>query len=265
MVILDELSVRYRRRPALLRLSGRLAKGSLTAVVGPNGAGKSTLLKSIIGLLPCAPCSVRLSAPPERRAYLPQLAEIDRGFPMSVRDAVLLGAWPRLGAWGGADASEWQRVDDALAEVGLAGFEYRPLGSLSNGQFQRVMFARLIVQDAELILLDEPFGAMDRKTTATLLSLVHRWHADGRTVVAVLHDDAQVISHFPQTLLLARQCIAWGATADVMTPELLHLARATAEAWDDTPDEHEPTAARPTSGAVVPPGSESRATARAAA
>jgi zinc/manganese transport system ATP-binding protein len=125
-------------------------------------------------------------------------------------------------------------VDAALEAVGLQGFERRPVGTLSSGQLQRALFARLLVQDADLILLDEPFNAVDSKTTAGLLTLVQQWHRQGRTVIAVLHDDAQVREHFPQTLLLARECIAWGATAEVLTEANLQRARAMAEAWDET-------------------------------
>ena len=238
MVKLDQLTVHYRRQPALQHISGSFPRGSLTAVVGPNGSGKSTLLKSIVGLLPSAPNCVALATPRERIAYLPQLSEIARGFPMTVRDCVLLGCWPRQGAWGGIDNSQLGRVDQALQAVGLAGFGARPIGGLSSGQFQRVLFARLLVQDADLILLDEPFNAMDSKTTAALLGLVGQWHAAGRTVVAVLHDDAQVRAHFPRTLLLARECIAWGPTDAVMTEPLLRRARAMAEAWEDGAPRH---------------------------
>jgi len=107
------------------------------------------------------------------------------------------------------------------------------VGSLSSGQFQRVLFARLLMQDAELILLDEPFNAMDSRTTAALLDLIHQWQAEGRTVVAVLHDDAQVRAHFNHTVLLARELVAWGPTAQVLTEPNLQRARALAEAWDD--------------------------------
>ncbi len=233
MVRLDNLTVSYRRHPALHHVTGHFARGSLTAVVGPNGSGKSTLLKSVMGLLRCTPGCIRVAAKRERIAYLPQLSEIDRGFPMAVRDCVLLGCWPAQGAWGGVDEAQLRRVDQALDAVGLAGFGARPIGSLSSGQLQRVMFARLLVQDAELILLDEPFTAMDSKTTATLLALVQRWHAEGRTVIAVLHDDAQVRAVFPQTLLLARECMAWGPTGQVLTEPLLARARRMAEAWDE--------------------------------
>jgi zinc/manganese transport system ATP-binding protein len=233
MVTLDNLTVSYRQHPALHHVSGHFAAGSLTAVVGPNGAGKSTLCKSIMGLLPRSGGRVTTAASRVRMAYLPQLAELERGFPMDVGDAVLLGCWPSRGAWGGVGKTQWAAVGAALHAVGLEGFETRPIGTLSSGQFQRMLFARLLVQDARLILLDEPFNAIDSKTTTALLALIRQWHAQGRTVIAVLHDDAQVREHFPQTLLLAREAVAWGPTAQVMTDSNLARARAMAEAWDE--------------------------------
>jgi zinc/manganese transport system ATP-binding protein len=224
MVILDDFCAHYRGQPALLQVSGEIATGSLTAVVGPNGAGKSTLCKSLLGLHPASGGTLKVAAKKERIAYLPQQAQVDRGFPISVRDCALLGTWPATGALGGVGAERQKRVDQALETVGLADLARRPVGALSVGQFQRLLFARVLVQDAELILLDEPFNAVDSRTTRALLGLVQQWHAEGRTVVAVLHDAAQVAAHFPQTLLLSRSVVAWGATAEVMTPQ--HLARA---------------------------------------
>ena len=236
MVSVDDLTVSYRQHPALHHVNGLFAPGSLTAVVGPNGSGKSTLLKAIMGLVPTSGGSVRVSVPWERVAYLPQLAEIDRSFPIDVQDCVLLGCWPGQGAWSGVDAAQMARVGAALSSVGLQGFEKRPISLLSSGQLQRVLFARLMVQDADLILLDEPFNAMDSKTTAMLLDAIDGWHAQQRTVVAVLHDEAQVRQHFPHTLLLAREMVAWGPTTRVMTEPLLARARTMAEAWNDDAD-----------------------------
>ncbi len=243
-IALHNLTVSYRRHPALHHISGEFARGSLTAVVGPNGAGKSTLLKSIAGLVPVqgggknsagkACPALQKSNPGQQLAYLPQQSELDRSFPMFVRDCVMLGLWNQTGAFGSATPSMLAGVRAALQAVGLEGFARRPVGTLSSGQMQRALFARLLVQDAPIILLDEPFNAVDSKTTAVLLALVLQWHREGRTVVAVLHDDAQVRSLFPQTLLLARECIAWGPTEKVLTDVNMQRARAMAEAWDET-------------------------------
>jgi zinc/manganese transport system ATP-binding protein len=236
MVNINNLTVSYRQHPALHHISGQFATGSLSAVIGPNGSGKSTLLKSIMGLVKLSGGRVRVDTPRERIAYLPQMTEIDRSFPMPVRDCVLLGCWSALGAWGGVNVDLLARADAAIHQVGLEGFEERTVGSLSSGQFQRVLFARLLVQDADLILLDEPFNAMDSRTTAALLDLIKLWHGEGRTVIAVLHDDAQVSAHFGQTVLLARELVAWGDTAAVLTDTNLQRARTLAEAWDDSAD-----------------------------
>ena len=237
VVTLRDLTVSYRRHPALHHLNGCFEAGSLTAVVGPNGAGKSTLLKSIVGLLPIegGRSGGALSVTParERIAYLPQVADIERSFPMDVRDCTLLGCWGSAGAWGAVTRHMLARVDAALQAVGLEGFERRTIGSLSSGQLQRVMFARLLVQDAELILLDEPFNAIDAKTTSALLGLVRQWHQQQRTVIAVLHNDHLVRQYFPSTLLLARERVGWGATGEVLTEPNLQRARAMAEAWDE--------------------------------
>jgi zinc/manganese transport system ATP-binding protein len=243
-VQLRNLTVSYRQHPALHHLSGAFETGSLTAVVGPNGAGKSTLLKSIAGLIPLQATNKHSSAEADSAldrkdasqhfAYLPQYSELDRSFPASVRDCVLLGLWQATGAWGIASQAMLAQVDDALRTVGLQGFERRPVGTLSSGQLQRTLFAHLLVQDAQLILLDEPFAAVDSKTVATLMALTLQWHREGRTVIAVLHDDAQVRQFFPQTMLLARECIAWGPTESVLTAANWQRARAMAEAWDET-------------------------------
>ena len=144
-----------------------------------------------------------------------------------------MGLWARIGSFRGLDAAGHAAVDRALAAVGLAGFERRLIGELSAGQAQRVLFARVLVQDAALILLDEPFNAIDARTTADLLALLARWRAESRTVIAVLHDLEQVRSHFDEVLLLAREAIAWGPTAQVLHAEALFRARQVAESWDE--------------------------------
>jgi zinc/manganese transport system ATP-binding protein len=233
-ILLRGLTVSYHRHPAVHHLSGSFAEGSLTAIVGPNGAGKSSLMQALAGQAEGRSGDVLYAAGAHRQlAYLPQQSQLDRSFPISVRDVVMLGHWARLGPWRGAGASHRAQAQQALAAVGLEGFEQRRIGELSAGQLQRVLFARVLLQDARIILLDEPFNAIDARTTADLLALVARWHAQARTVVAVLHDLDQVRAHFPQTLLMARETIAWGPTAQVLNAQNLFRARQMAERWDD--------------------------------
>ncbi len=234
-ITLRDVTVAYRGHPAVHHVSGRFVPGSLTAVVGPNGAGKSSLLAAIMGQLPLAQGQVDLPANLKGRiAWLPQHHEVDRSFPISVQDLVALGHWRHLGSLRGLGASHKQAVQQALAAVGLVGFERRVISELSAGQFQRALFARVLLQDAPVILLDEPFNAIDARTTADLLALVHRWHEQKRTVIAVLHDLDQVRQHFDQALLLARRCVAWGPTAQVLDARHLFMARQMAEAWDES-------------------------------
>lgn len=216
----------WRERIAVRDASGSFASGSLTAVVGPNGAGKSTLLKGIMGRLSPLKGTIQLGAGVSHQiACLPQAAELDLSFPISTFDLVALGAWHRLGAWSGVDDEGLDAIEEALRVVGLAGFSQLPIEALSGGQLQRALFARLMLREAQVILLDEPFAAVDRATTEDLLALLHTWHAQGRTIIAVLHDLDMVRAYFPQTLLLAGQVVEWGPTEQVLSAENLHLAR----------------------------------------
>jgi zinc/manganese transport system ATP-binding protein len=163
-------------------------------------------------------------------ACLPQTAAFDRSFPITVYELVAMGAWQRVGAWRRFSAPECQRVQQALCAVNMMDAGDRIVGTLSGGQLQRVLFARLILQDADVLLLDEPFTAVDHHTIDDLMQLLHTYHAQGRTVIVVLHDMELVRAHFPQTLLLSRQMVAWGATAEVLTAANLQLART----WRDS-------------------------------
>jgi len=230
----SNLTLGYERHPAVHHLDGEIEKGSLLAVVGPNGAGKSTLFKGIVGTLrPLAGRIERGGLTVRDIAYLPQIADIDRTFPINVYDMVSMGLWRRSGLFGGIGRKERAQIETALAAVGLTGFEDRPIATLSGGQMQRTLFARLLLQDADLIVLDEPFNAIDTKTCADLLDLVRRWHRERRTVLAALHDIDLVQATFPQALLLARTPVAWGPTCEVLTPENLLKARRMCEAFDE--------------------------------
>jgi zinc/manganese transport system ATP-binding protein len=229
---LHDLTLGYDKHPAVHHLSLGIPAGSLVAVVGPNGAGKSTLIKALAGQL--RPLQGRLDGLERGRiAYMPQQTSLDRSFPIPVLDMVAMGLWHEVGAWGRFSSAQLARCREALAAVGLAGFERRMLDTLSGGQFQRALFARLMLQDAPVVLLDEPFAAVDARTTADLLALLHRWHEQGKTVVAVLHDQSQVCAHFDYTLMLARELVAWGPTAEVVTDANWHRAQAMHEAFDE--------------------------------
>ena len=225
---LQGVSLGYERWPAVRRLDVTFAPGSLTAVVGPNGAGKSTLLKGVAGEL--TPLEGRIDLRAAEVAYLPQQSEVDRAFPIEVLDFVAMGLWRRIGSFGRVRPADRARVEDALAAVGLTGFERRAIGNLSGGQMQRVLFARLLLQEADVVLLDEPFTAIDARTANDLIGVIDRWRHEGRTIITVLHDLDVVRERFPRTLLLARDLVAHGETAAVLTAANLLRARQMCEA-----------------------------------
>ena len=234
VIAFDDVTLGYDRHPAVHHLSGEVSSGALLAIVGPNGAGKSTMLKGIVGELKPLTGQIRRAVGRRRyTAYLPQQSELDRSFPISVFDLVAMGDWGTIGSLRGLCGAGRSRVAGALEQVGLEGFDRRQVGTLSRGQLQRALFARLLMQDAPLILLDEPFTALDQRTEQDLLALVGRWHGQGRTVLAVMHDLDTVRARFPQTLLLARDPVAWGDTGQVMTSANLLRARSISEAWDE--------------------------------
>ena len=233
-ITLRDVTLGYDRHPAVHHLSGEVVSGALLAVVGPNGAGKSTLFRGLAGILKPLSGTIDLDGLDNRDiAYLPQTVDIDRSFPISVFDFVGTGLWRTTGFFGGMGKRERERITQALAAVGLNGFENRNIGTLSGGQMQRMLFARVLLQDAQLIVLDEPFNAIDAKTSADLVALVRHWHGERRTVLAALHDLDMVRKHFPETLLLARGPVAWGPTAEALTPENLLVAMRMCEAFDD--------------------------------
>lgn len=210
-----DLSFGYDGRAAVSSISGKVMTGSLTAVIGPNGSGKSTLLKGIAGIL--RPLHGRLKksyATPV--AYLPQLSEIDRTFPATVNDLVSMGLLPSRGLFLRHGRKEHLRIENALASVGLADFADKPISILSGGQMQRALFARVILQNAQIILLDEPFNAVDASTTQDLLSLIRIWHTEGRTVIAVIHDPAIIKNFFPESMLINNMLVDWGMTSAVL-------------------------------------------------
>lgn len=234
VINLKDVTLGYEGHPAVHHLDGSFDAGSMTAIVGPNGSGKSTLLKGITGTLkPLGGAIEHKKFKRQDLAYLPQISEIDRSFPAVVSELVSLGLWRRRGLFAGLTGPDRHAIEHALEAVGLGGFANRPIDTLSGGQLQRSLFARVLLQDAPVILLDEPFTAIDERTVADLIALVQRWQAEQRTVIAVLHDIEMVRRVFPNTLLLAREPVAWGPTAEALKPENLLKARRMTEAWDD--------------------------------
>jgi zinc/manganese transport system ATP-binding protein len=225
---LQDVTLAYRGHPAVHHISGVFEPGSLTALIGPNGAGKSTLLRAMARQARPIQGQVNyrglVSTQSGAIAYLPQIAGLNPDFALRVIDVVAMGAWQTIGAMGSISQAIIEKLQSALQQVGLTNFEARRVDELSVGQLQRVLFARLIVQDAPVILLDEPFNALDATTVRDLLKIIHAWHAQGR--------------------LVARELIAWGDTAQVVSSQALDEAEHASLAWQDAapwcyqPDQH---------------------------
>ena len=226
-IIVENLTVSYHRRPAVHHVDITFEEHSMWAVFGPNGAGESTFLKSLMGLQPLDTGSIRLDGLTRQNiAYLPQQSDIDRSQPMTVFDLAAMGLWYEIGFFKGINSTQKQRVHEALERVGMQRFAGRQIAYLSNGQFQRVLFARMLVQNAKFLLLDEPFNAVDARTTYELLDILQKCHCNGHAIIAVLHDYEQVRAYFPNTMLLAREKIAAGATETILTEAYLTQANA---------------------------------------
>lgn len=223
MIELDNLVAGYEGVAITPSLSGVIHKGSMTAIVGLNGCGKSTLLKTLAGFIPPVSGVVRWSPTRPTIGWLAQRHALESQFPLTVLDVVSQGAWPRISLLRGLRNDVRRRIQAALARVGLTEMAKTPIEALSGGQFQRMLFARVLVQRAPLVMLDEPFTGIDEATTHDLMAVIQEMHQQGQTVLAVLHDNQRVADYFPETLLLAPQNASWGLTHEVLPA--FHSAR----------------------------------------
>lgn len=222
MIELDHLVAGYEGLAIAPSLSGTIATGSMTAIVGLNGCGKSTLLKTLAGFIP--PVSGRLHWRDGRPVigWLAQWHALESQFPLTVQDVVSQGPGRRYRRCAGSGEVR-QRIVAAIARVGLLAMAKTPIEALSGGQFQRMLFARVMVQRAPLVMLDEPFTGIDEATCRELMALILEMHQQGQTILAVLHDNQRVADYFPETMLLTPQRARWGSTPDVLPA--FHSAR----------------------------------------
>ncbi len=221
-ISVTELTVDYDGVTAIEDVGFTVSAEKLTAIVGPNGAGKSTLIKALLGLIPTRTGSISCfgTSPKQYRkniSYVPQRAQIDWEFPASVFDVVAMGLYSELGLLRYFSSEHKDRVQSALTDVDMADFAARQISQLSGGQQQRVFLARSIVQDAELILLDEPFGGIDAKSEAVIVDILRRQKQNGKSIVAVHHDLSTVKDYFDDVILLNKTVTAFGPVDDVFT------------------------------------------------
>ncbi len=214
------LTVSYGQTPVLRSVSVDMPSGRLIGVVGPNGAGKSTLLKAVLGLITPESGSIQIFSEPlesyrQRIAYVPQTEAVDWDFPVSVMDVVLMGRYGQLGWFGRPKATDRDIAREALTMVGMNDFASRHIRQLSGGQQQRIFLARALCQQADILLLDEPFAGVDAATEQAIFDLIARLTGEGKTLVVVNHD-LSVLDRFDYVLLINQQVVAFGPTSDVV-------------------------------------------------
>ena len=215
------LTVSYGHRPVVRSVSVDIPSGRLTGIVGPNGAGKSTLLKAVLGLIVPESGSIRIFGKPveafrHRIAYGPQTEAVDWDFPVSVMDVVLMGRYGHLGWFGRPKLADREVAREALTMVSMQDYASRHIRQLSGGQQQRVFLARALCQQADILLLDEPFSGVDAATEQAIFDLIDRLTSEGKTLVVVNHD-LSVLNRFDFVLLLNQQVVAFGPTEEVVT------------------------------------------------
>lgn len=221
MIRIENLSVSYKETLALKDISLALHGPTITGIIGPNGAGKSTLLKGMLGIIPhqgqafLDDKEVKKSL--HRIAYVEQKINIDYNFPIKVKECVSLGLFPSIPLFRSLKAKHWKKVQEALEIVGLADYSERQISQLSGGQFQRVLIARCLVQEADYILLDEPFVGIDSVSEEIIMNTLRDLKKAGKTVLIVHHDLSKVPLYFDQVLLVNREVIAFGPTKETFT------------------------------------------------
>ncbi len=216
IVAVRGLTVVYNREPAIEDVSFTVAAGERVAIIGPNGAGKSTLIKAIMGLLQAQAGSIRVAG--DRRktlGYVPQNEGVDWSFPATVREVVMMGRTRHIGWLRRAGRDEWARVDAALARAGMSELANRQIGELSGGQRRRVFVARALAQEANVLVLDEPFSGVDAGAQADLMDVLDGLNREEITILLSTHDLGLAFNRFDKVMALNRQMIAYG-TRDVV-------------------------------------------------
>jgi len=223
---LDDVSVGYNGKPVLQDVTLDVTRGVRLAVLGPNGAGKSTLFKAIMGMLPLRSGHILIHGEPPRQrdthvAYVPQREDIDPRFPVTVRDVVMMGRYGRIGWLRRPGRADQQAVERALRQLDLLGLAGESIGDLSGGQLQRAFLARALAQEADILLLDEPFTGVDALTEGALYALLDELKARDITVLVATHDLDKARSHFDDLLLVNRTLVVCGCAEDVFQPDIL--------------------------------------------
>ena len=225
----EGLSVSYDRKRVLTNVYLNIEEGKLIGVLGPNGAGKSTLFKAILDLININSGTIRIFGKPinenrRRIAYVPQRDEVDWTFPATVRDIVMMGRYPGKKLWQSMQKSDVEKANAAMAELSIQDLATRQIGALSGGQQQRVFLARALCQEADILMLDEPFVGVDITTEEHIIRVLRNLSEAGKTLLVVHHDLATVKAYFDQVMLINQRIIAYGDTETTFITE--NIAKA---------------------------------------
>ena len=226
MITIKKVGVSYAMQPHVLKDCNATIEGpTITGIIGPNGAGKSTLLKAILGLIQSSG-EILIDGEPTKKvlqkiAYVEQKSQIDFTFPITIRECVALGRTVKKKPLQRLTKEDWEKVDAAIEEVGLTDLASRQIGALSGGQFQRVLLARCMVQEAQYIFLDEPFVGIDMLSEKVIMTIIRKWKEEGKTILMVNHDLSKVKEYFDQVILVKHAIVASGKTEDVFVTKYL--------------------------------------------
>jgi len=226
LITIKNIGVSYAMQPHVLKDCNATIEGpTITGIIGPNGAGKSTLLKAILGLIQSSG-EILIDGEPTKKvlqkiAYVEQKSQIDFTFPITIRECVALGRTVKKKPLQRLTKEDWEKVDAAIEEVGLTDLASRQIGALSGGQFQRVLLARCMVQEAQYIFLDEPFVGIDMLSEKVIMTIIRKWKEEGKTILMVNHDLSKVKEYFDQVILVKHAIVASGKTEDVFIKKYL--------------------------------------------
>lgn len=228
-ISIEGLSVSYDKKRVLTNVYLNVQEGKVIGVLGPNGAGKSTLFKAVLGLIETNTGTIKIFGNDiresrRRMAYVPQKDEVDWTFPATVRDVVLMGRYPAKTIWQRLDAQDHQKAEEAMKELSIADLSGRQIGALSGGQQQRVFLARALCQEADILLLDEPFVGVDITTEEHIIRVLRKLSAQGKTLLVVHHDLATVKDYFDQVILINQRLVAYGDTETTFVKENISKA-----------------------------------------
>lgn len=223
MLTFENISASYNGVTAISEVSFTIETPAIVGIIGPNGAGKSTLIKAALNLIPSTG-KVTINQQPlashqKNIAYVEQKSAIDHTFPITVRECVSLGLYPKKKIFQRLSKADWAKVDQALDVVKMLEFKERQIGELSGGQFQRVLIARTLVQEAQYIFLDEPFVGIDTTSESIIMELLENMRGEGKMIFIVHHDLSKVREYFDELVILNHHLIVQGKTADVFNEQ----------------------------------------------